>query len=129
MNLWEVQMAKPHLERLLQVVDHLGMQKKRGVTLEAKHFFSGAALYANGNICAFLNPAGFAVKAPASMQSLIWEGKGTELRFFATGPIKREIIAVARAATRDHEVLRMLIDAGVDFVTGLSGPETGGEEG
>ena len=58
-------MAEPYFERLSQIVSGFRPLLIDGVTLETKHFFSGAALYANGNICASLSPAGFAIKLPS----------------------------------------------------------------
>ncbi len=52
-------MAHPYreqLQALVQIVD------RSDVDLVCKHFFSGAALYANGKICASLSPAGLAFK-------------------------------------------------------------------
>ena len=84
-----------------------------------KHFFSGAALYANGKICAFLSPAGFAVKLPADLrQSLIKERKGTEFRFFAKGPIKREYVALSDSIVQDEEMLEKLINLSARYAVG-----------
>ena len=114
-------MAEPYLERLSQMVNDLGPLASRGVTLEFKHFFSGAALYANGRIFASLSPAGFAVKLPADRRrSLLEEGKGTEFRFFANGPIKREYIALSESIIVDRESLRELVELGVDHVLGMT---------
>ncbi len=84
-------MAEPYLERLSKIVDRLGPVSADGVKLDTKHFFSGAALYANGRICASFSAAGFALKLPVDIrQRLIDERKGTEFRFFPTGQIKRD---------------------------------------
>jgi TfoX/Sxy family transcriptional regulator of competence genes len=97
----------------------LGLRPADGPTLETKHFFSGAALYANGKICATLSPAGFALKLPPDKrQSLIQEGEGKEFRFFPNGPIKREYVAVSASIIRDEETLRPLIGMSVSYVVG-----------
>ena len=109
-------MAEPYLTRIAQVIGELGPLQAGGATLEFKHFFSGAALYANGKIFASLSPAGFAVKLPAdTRKSLIDEGKGTEFRFFANGPVKREYVALSESTIADEESLRELIVMGVDY--------------
>jgi hypothetical protein len=51
-------MAEPYLTQLQQIIKQLGSFSDINVTLEARHFFSGAALYANGKICASFSPAG-----------------------------------------------------------------------
>ena len=103
-------MAEPYFERLSQIVDRLGPVLAENVTLKTKHFFSGAALYANGMICASLSPAGFAVKLPADLRkSLIKEGKAKEFRFFTKGPIKREYVALSDSIVQDEEMLEKLM--------------------
>ena len=115
-------MAEPYLERLSQIVDRIGLISAGGATLETQHFFSGAALYANGRICASLSPAGFAVKLPAGVrQSLIDERKGKEFRFFAKGPVKREYVALSESVVRDEETLQKLINMSADYAAGASG--------
>jgi len=73
-------MAEPYRTQLSEILKSLEIPD---VTFESKHFFSGAALYANGNICASLGPAGFAVKLPADQrQALIDEENGKNSGFF-----------------------------------------------
>ncbi len=52
-------MAHPYLKQLQDLV---GTVSRGDVELVCKHFFSGAALYADGKICASLTPAGLAFK-------------------------------------------------------------------
>jgi TfoX/Sxy family transcriptional regulator of competence genes len=113
-------MAEPYLERLSQMVVRLELPQISGVTLESKHFFTGAALYANGKICATFSPSGFALKVPANVrQILIKESKGTEFRFFTNGPIKREYVALSESIIEDDGALRELIGTSVNFVVGV----------
>ncbi len=120
-------MAEPYLERLSQIVDGLGPIAPESVTLETQHFFSGAALYANGKICASLSPSGFAVKLPAEVrQSLMSEGSAKEFRFFESGPIKREYVALTDAIVQDQQALDTLIEMSVRYAIGApSSPEEG----
>jgi hypothetical protein len=54
-------MAQPYLSQLqAMVVDAVGDD----IELVCKHFFSGAALYASGRMCASLSPSGLAFKLP-----------------------------------------------------------------
>jgi TfoX/Sxy family transcriptional regulator of competence genes len=118
-------MAELYLTLLTQIVDRLELQQVGDAKLECKHFFSGAALYANGKIFASLSPAGFAVKLPADRRrSLIEEGKGTEFRFFPNGPIKREYVALSEATIADEGSLRDLLALGVDYALGMTDPKT-----
>jgi len=112
-------MAEPYFERLSQIMGGLGLTLPESVVLETKHFFSGAALYANGKICASLGPVGFAVKLPGEVrQSLIDDGKGKEFRFFEKGPIKREYVALSDTIVQDEKALRKLIQTGARYAAG-----------
>ena len=51
--------AKAYFEKLCQLVEELEIEKQVGVELKAKHFFSGAALYANNATCASWTPPNF----------------------------------------------------------------------
>ena len=110
-------MAEPYLTRLAQIVAEIGPLPSGGATLESKHFFSGAALYVNGKIFASLSPAGFAVKFPEDTRiSLIEDGKGTEFRLFAKGPVKREYIALSDSVIADDGLIRELIALSAGYV-------------
>jgi TfoX/Sxy family transcriptional regulator of competence genes len=112
-------MAEPYLTRLAKMVDGVRPLQVGGATLECRHFFSGAALYAEGRIVASLSPAGFAVKLPEdSRRSLLEAGEGTEFRFFASGPIKREYVALSESIMEEKESLRELIGLGVAYALG-----------
>ena len=118
-------MAEPYLTRLAQIIGELGPLQAGVATLEFRHFFSGAALYANGKVFASLSPAGFAVKLPAdTRRSLIDQGKGTEFRFFANGPVKREYVAFSESAIADEETLRKIIAIGIDYALDMPAPKT-----
>jgi hypothetical protein len=55
--------------------------------------------------------------------SLIEEGKGTEFRFFPSGPIKREYVALSEATIADEGSLCELIALGVDYALGITDPK------
>ncbi len=80
-------MAQPFLENL-KVLASQHLKEQSGI--ECKHFFSGAALYANGLICASLTPVGLAFKLPDDLYSeLIESGAASPLRYFAKSPVKK----------------------------------------
>jgi len=82
-------MAKVYLEKLSQLISDLEIEDEVAVQLKAKHFFSGAALYANEVICASWSPAGLAFKLPESeVAKLIANGKAKPLRYFEKGHVK-----------------------------------------
>ncbi|MCZ6619387.1 MAG: TfoX/Sxy family protein [Gammaproteobacteria bacterium] len=80
-------MAHPYLEDLKILANrHLKGQSD----IECKHFFSGAALYANGEICVSLTPVGLAFKLSEDLcAELIESGAASPLRYFANSPVKK----------------------------------------
>ena len=110
-------MAQPYFDRLTEKLRESN-PSKRGVLVECRHFFGGAALYANGKIFASLSPAGFAIKLPERSRSeLLRERRGRPLRYFKGSPIKKEYLVLSRARTSDREAVRRLLRAGVRYVT------------
>lgn len=65
-------MAEPYLEMMSQKITSLKLATPEWIQLECRHFFNGAALYANGKICASLAPAGFGLKLPANDSSAVY---------------------------------------------------------
>ena len=83
-------MAKAYFEKLSQLVEELEIENQVAVDLMVKHFFSGAALYANGIICASWSPAGLAFKlTDAEVANLIEEGIAKPLKYFNKGNTKK----------------------------------------
>ena len=110
-------MAEPYLTTLSRKIAELELPASEGIVLECKHFFSGAALYANGKICASLTPAGFGLKLPAEVRErLITEGEGQELRYFEKAPVKKEYVALSASAVDDPEKLKSLLELSICYV-------------
>jgi len=57
-------MAKEYLDKLTELLKRATARRFTFVKFECKHFFSGAAVYADGRICMSYTPAGFAIKLP-----------------------------------------------------------------
>lgn len=90
-------MAKPYLERLEDLV---ARAVPRTPGLVCRHFFSGAALYSKGRICASLTPAGIAFKLPEHRCSgLIASGKAVALRYFDKSPAKKGYVLFPKAGS------------------------------
>lgn len=91
-------MAQPYLENLQGLVRLLD---NTTVELVCKHFFSGAALYLDGSICASLSPKGLAFKLPQSRcDGLIAGRTASPLQYFDSAPIKKGYVLFA-----DYEAL------------------------
>jgi len=82
-------MAQPYLDQLRALVSAIDGRQ----SLVCKHFFSGAALYAERSICASLTPKGLAFKLPRSRcDDLFRQGKAIPLRYFDRSPVKQGYI-------------------------------------
>jgi hypothetical protein len=80
-------MAQPYLEKLQQLLSDVDIES---ADVASKHFFSGAAAYANGHIFASLTPKGLALKFPESRCKIILANEFAEpLRYFDKSPVKR----------------------------------------
>ena len=84
-------MAKEYLERLSAFIDRATSEGFGDAHLECRHFFSGAALYANGRICISSTPVGLALKLPEETKITVLENEtAVPLRYFPNGPIKKD---------------------------------------
>ena len=83
-------MAKEYLDKLSALINETKIEDEIDINLEAKHFFSGAALYKNEAMCASLSPVGIAFKLPEiEVAELIESGKAIPLKYFPKGHIKK----------------------------------------
>jgi TfoX/Sxy family transcriptional regulator of competence genes len=83
-------MAKEYLEKLSKIIEELNIDDLIEQPLEVKHFFSGAALYIGGTICASWSPVGLAFKlSEQEAKRLISNGSAKPLKYFPNGPIKK----------------------------------------
>jgi TfoX/Sxy family transcriptional regulator of competence genes len=110
-------MAQPYLDQLEEKLRGWRLGRLRGVELVCKHFFAGAALYANGRIVASLTPAGLALKLPEETRlELFRKRKAKRLRYFARGPIKKDYAVVLRPTVSNDSELRELLRQSIRFV-------------
>lgn len=116
-------MSKEHLEKLIALIDKTTSGTFKNIHLECKHFFSGAALYANGKICISLTPVGFAIKLPEESRNALLKQTGTKpLRYFPEGPIKKDYVILPKATLNDVEVLRHWVKLSIEYVDALPAP-------
>ena len=112
-------MAEPYLVLLDDLVGELELGGAGRLSLECRHFFGGAALYADGRICASLTPVGLAVKLPpASRQAMLADGRGRPLRYFDGGKVKREYVVLSEAVAADLSAVRELFVTSFQYVSG-----------
>jgi TfoX/Sxy family transcriptional regulator of competence genes len=95
----------------------------QNIKLEYKHFFSGAALYADGKICMSLTPVGFAIKLPEESRNALLKQQGTKpLRYFPEGPIKKDYVIFPKTILNDVKVLRHWVKLSIEHVASLPEP-------
>ena len=87
----------------------------RGITIECRHFFSGAAAYANGRIFMTLTSVGVALKLPQESQAELTRRGAKPLRYFPHGPIKKDYVIVPEGIARDPDALAPWVIKGVLF--------------
>jgi TfoX/Sxy family transcriptional regulator of competence genes len=110
-------MAEPYLEMLSKKITSLDLPTSKKVVLECKHFFSGAALYVNGKICASLTPSGFGLKLPQDVRKRMFEERqGKELRYFENAPVKREYVVLSQVIVDDPAKLKSLLEQSIDYI-------------
>jgi hypothetical protein len=86
-----------------------------GIEFDCKHFFSGAAAYANGRIFMTLTSVGLALKLPLASQTVLI-GKGAKpLRYFPTGPVKKDYVVVPKPMASDADALAPWVAESVLF--------------
>ncbi len=116
-------MARQYLEKLQSLLHPLTRALPAGVALECKHFFSGAAAYAEGRICITLTTVGLALKLPEDGRAELTKEGAKPLRYFANGPIKKDYVVVPPAFLDDPERLAIWARKSVDYVLTLPVPK------
>ena len=116
-------MAQEYLEQLMALMSEATSKRFTKSKLEYKHFFSGAALYADGKICLSLTPVGLAIKLPEkSRNALLKQKVAKSLRYFPSGPIKKDYVILPRTILSDAKVLRHWVKISIDYVASLPAP-------
>jgi TfoX/Sxy family transcriptional regulator of competence genes len=83
-------MARDYFEKLSDLLKEVNIKNELTQSIEVKHYFSGAALYANNTICASWSPVGLAFKlSEKDVQKLIKNGEAKPLKYFPNGHIKK----------------------------------------
>jgi len=89
-------MAKEYVDKLSAFIEKTTSDYSENINLECKHFFGGAALYADERICITLTPVGLAMKLPEdTKERLLKNKKVVPLRYFPNGPIKKRVCFVS----------------------------------
>ncbi|MBI3709284.1 MAG: TfoX/Sxy family protein [Proteobacteria bacterium] len=117
-------MAKAQLLALRAILDKVAPTLDPGDSVECKHFFSGAAAYANGCIFMTLTTVGLAVKLPKDSRDRLIQRGAKPLRYFPQGPIKKDYVVVPRRLAEDGDALATLIKESIAFARTASKPRS-----
>ena len=119
-------MAQPYLDQLTALIRETIHSGKAGTSVECRHFFSGAAAYADGKVFAMVTPLGLALKLPpVDCQTLMELHGATPLRQFPEGPVKKDYVVLPPAMRRDPAALRPWLNASVASVRSQLPPAAG----
>ncbi len=114
-------MAKEYLDKLSAFINEVISDGYDGVPLECKHFFSGAAVYADERICISLTPVGLALKLPEETKNrLLTKKTAIALRYFPKAPIKKDYVLFPDGiGNTSNEDLREYVKESVKYVLTL----------
>ena len=92
-----------------------------GVTVDIRHFFSGAAAYANDRICISLTGVGLAMKLPEDGRARLLADGAEPLRYFPKAPIKKQYVVLPPHIVADE--LAVWVRKSIDYVLTLPPPK------
>ena len=116
-------MAKEYIEQLSAFVGEAASDLSGDINLECKHFFSGAALYAEERICISLSPVGLAIKLPEeTTDNLLKDKKAVPLRYFPEGPVKKGYALFPGGVAEGSETLDGYVRESIEYVLTLPKP-------
>ena len=116
-------MAREFVERLAALLAPTLAALPSGVTVEIRHFFSGAAAYANDRICISLTGVGLAMKLPEDGRARLLADGAEPLRYFPKAPIKKQYVVLPAGLAEAPEQLRFWARQSIDHVLTLPAPK------
>ena len=116
-------MVDSYLKDLEELLERATPASGYNVDIAARHFFGGAAAYADGRIFMSLTPAGMALKLPEGDRAALRQQGATPLRYFPKAPIKKDYVVLPEAITDDGAALAGWIAKSVGYVLTLPKPK------
>lgn len=103
---WEI-MARQYFVKLTGLLSELDLGDELTAQLTVKHYFNGAAVYADQSICASWSPVGLAFRLPATeSRELIAGGQAKPLKYFAKSPIKKGYVLFDNPESKPQAALK-----------------------
>ena len=117
-------MAKEYVKKLSAFLEKATSDGSQDIHLEYKHFFSGAALYANKRMCISLTPVGLAMKLPEETKDrLLKNRKAVPLKYFPKGPIKKGYVLFPRGVAGGGRIIRQYAKESIEYVLTIPEPK------
>ena len=113
-----------YLKDLAALLGRAAPASGQNAEIEARHFFGGAAAYADGRIFISLTPAGLALKLPEADRAVLRQQGATPLRYFPKAPIKKDYVVLPDAIAGDGAALAGWIEKSVGYVLTLPKPRS-----
>lgn len=108
-------MAALYFDELSALLNRIAPEESHEIVIECKHFFGGAAAYANGKIFMSLTKVGLALKLPEKTRTALIEGGGTPLKYFPKAPVKKQYVVVSDKQAKDELALAEWIEESISF--------------
>lgn len=116
-------MAKEYFDRLDSLLRPVIGTLPSKIEVTTKHFFGGAAAYANGRICITLTTVGLAMKLPEDSRSELKKTGARPLRYFPNGPIKQHYVIVPQVLWENQDDLAFWAQKSIDYALTLPRPK------
>lgn len=115
-------MAAPYLQALEALLARNAAAIGSETNVEARHFFSGAAAYAEGRMFISLTPAGLALKLSEADRTSLSGLGARPLKYFPKAPVKKDYLVLPDAIAGDDAALAGWIEKSVAYVLTLPQP-------
>src|SRR6266508_3779296 len=108
-------MSRSHLDALRSLLEGVTPDLASRSSIECKHFFSGAAAYANGRIFMTLTTVGRALKLPEESRAALTKRGAQPPRYFAKAPVKKDYVILPQTLAKDDVALASWIKESIRF--------------
>jgi TfoX/Sxy family transcriptional regulator of competence genes len=116
-------MVASTVKALSQLLTAAASRLEGDIAIQCKHFFSGAAAYANGRIFMTMTTVGTALKLPRESHAELIRRGARPLRYFPQGPVKKDYLVLPDSLVDDADALARWIVKSARFCQSLPDPK------
>ncbi|MCP4316314.1 MAG: TfoX/Sxy family protein [Hyphomicrobiales bacterium] len=99
-------MAEPYRAQLANLINRIFTRDADGPEISCRHFFSGAAAYADDDIFMSLSPVGLTLKLPEKDCAELIRAGAAPLRYFPKAPVKKGYVVLPPDLADDDDALK-----------------------